>query len=115
LIICEQVPSPQVRNNGNHYGSRKLSKKDLVKLVYELRIKLKELEEGNKRLRDQQKPSSKQLRLRFSIFRRPAKMPGQKEGHLGMMRVKPKRVDRVIEQTLERCPKCDKRLVKPSD
>lgn len=88
----------------------KLSKKDLIKLIYELYQRLSLLEQENKRLRDQQEPPSKQLRLKFSIFRRRAKKPGQKAGHEGMTRAKPKRIDRVVEQTLERCPRCDKRL-----
>jgi len=38
------------------------------------------------------------------------KMPGQKAGHPGFTRIKPKAVDRIVKQTFKYCPDCHHRL-----
>ena len=73
-----------------------------------------ELERENPSLQDRIQRFIEQLRsskssclYRFTSFlkRRP-KRPGQKPGHPGMTRPKPDHIDRVVDQTLSRCTRC---------
>jgi transposase len=73
------------------------------KQIAELKAKL-----GKKSALDEHKQFLKAERL-AKIKDRP-KAPGQKAGHIGVTREKPKQIDRVVEQILTKCPDCDHRL-----
>ena len=60
---------------------------------------------------EQLRSSKKTCLYRFASFlkRRP-KRPGQKPGHPGMTRPKPDHIDRVVDQTLSQCTRCQSPL-----
>ncbi len=62
---------------------------------------------------EQLRSSKKTFLYRFASFlkRRP-KRPGQKPGHPGMTRPKPTHIDRVVEQKLTQCTRCQSPLGK---
>ena len=86
-----------------------LSKGKLIQIVLDQQHKIQSLEQEIQRLNDRLYPPKKS-RFHFPVFHRRSKSPGAKPGHRGWFRAKPKRVDRVVEQTLERCPDCHTRL-----
>ena len=86
-----------------------LSKQDLVALVYDLQRQIHALQQENQRLLERLNPPKKKF-FRLPLLNRRSKRPGQKPGHPGVTRATPKRIDRVVEQTLTNCPRCHTRL-----
>jgi len=86
------------------------SKEELIEEILRLRKENEALKRklGEKEQTELRKKFLKLQRLELRVQR--AKKPGQKPGHLGITRTKPQVIDRVIEQTLKRCPDCHHRL-----
>jgi len=99
-------------------GLLKFSDKSREELIEEILRLEKENEALKKKLKEQQEKEARKKELRFQRLlaraKRP-KAPGQKAGHPGFTRVKPKTVDRVVEQTLKYCPDCHHRLSKSQE
>ncbi len=98
-----------MRENGQLLLAER-SKEELIEIILEKEKRIQELE---RKLREKEKKEAekkflKALRLAQRV-RRP-KIPGQKVGHVGLTRSKPERIDRVVTQTLKRCPDCHSRL-----
>ena len=91
------------------------SREDLINTI--LRQE-KEIEGLKKKLKEQEQKEARKKELRFlrllAKAHRPKK-PGQKLGHPGLTRVKPKTVDRIVEQTLKHCPDCHHCLSKSQE
>lgn len=88
----------------------RLSRQDLIVLVYELQREIARLTQENHRLLERLMPPPKR-RVPFPALGRPrAKRPGQKPGHPGMTRAAPPHIDRVVERTLDACPRCQSPL-----
>lgn len=93
------------------------SREELIETILrqeqELADKSKRIHELEKRLRDKEQAEARKKFLKeqrlLAKSGRP-KTPGQKAGHLGLTRIKPKTADRVVEQTLKYCPDCQHRL-----
>ena len=86
----------------------RLSRRALIALVYEQQ-RITSLEQEVQRLTERLHPPKRQPPRLAALLHR-LKRPGQKPGHPGMTRATPTRIDRVIEQTLRRCPQCQSRL-----
>lgn len=86
------------------------SKEALIEEILRLRKENEELKKklGKKNALDEHKQFLKLDHLAKRVIHPRA--PGQKEGHVGLTRNKPTQIDRVVEQTLKKCPDCDKRL-----
>lgn len=86
------------------------SKEELIEIILEKERRIKELEEELKKKNalDEHKQFLKADRL-AKLAVRPRR-PGQKAGHVGLTRDKPVKIDRIVEQTLKRCPDCRERL-----
>ena len=83
---------------------------DREKRIEDQERKIAELEAklGKKNALDEHKQF---LKLdRFSKLSKNPQAPGQKAGHVGVTRDKPTKIDRIIEQTLKKCPDCNERL-----
>ena len=82
------------------------SKEELIEIILEKEREIQELKRklGEKEKSEARKKFLKALREAQRTTR--PKPPGQKPGHEGLTRVKPETIDRVIEQTLRRCPDC---------
>ena len=80
------------------------------KRIAEKENKIRDLEAklGKKNALDQHKQFLKLDRLSKRV--KKPKTPGQKEGHPGMTRKKPKEIDREVELKLKACPDCHHRL-----
>lgn len=92
---------------------RSLPKSELVKLVFRFEQKDPSFRQE---IQDflSQFPSAKTVLHRFSSWiRRRSKRPGQKPGHPGKTRPKPDHVDRVVDQTLTHCTRCQFPLREP--
>jgi transposase len=87
----------------------RLSRRELVALVYEQQREIAQLRQEVQRLTERLHPPKRQPPRLATLFRR-FKRPGQKPGHPGMTRATPTHVDRVIEQRLRWCPVCQGRL-----
>ena len=89
---------------------RKLPKSELVKLVF--RFEQKDPSFGQEVQEFLQQFRSAQTAFhRFSSWvRRRCKRPGQKPGHPGVTRPKPTHIDRVVEQKLTQCTRCQSPL-----
>ena len=86
------------------------SKEELIEEILRLRKeneKLRQALEAEEKARAQKK-FLKAWRLAQRMKRPQA--PGQKAGHVGLTRIKPERIDRVVEQKLRHCPDCHHRL-----
>jgi transposase len=86
------------------------SKEALIEEILRLRKENEELKKklGKKNALDEHKQFLKADRLAKRVIHPQA--PGQKQGHVGLTRHKPTKIDRIVEQTLKKCPDCDKRL-----
>mgnify|MGYP001609213039 CR=1 FL=1 len=86
------------------------SKEELIEEILRLRKEVEKLREAleAKEKAEARKKFLKMQRL-LAKAKRP-KMPGQKAGHPGFTRLKPKTIDRIVEQTLKRCPDCHRLL-----
>lgn len=83
---------------------------DREKKIEDQEKRIRELEQklGKKNALDEHKQFLKADRLaRLAVH--PGR-PGQKVGHVGVTRNKPTKIDRVVEQTLKKCPDCNERL-----
>ena len=86
------------------------SKEDLIEEILRLR---KENEKLRQALEAKEKAEAQKKFLKMQRLLAKAKRPqapGQKAGHPGFTRIKPKTIDRVVEQTLKICPDCHHRL-----
>jgi len=90
----------------------RLSRRELVALVYEQQREITQLKQEVQRLTERLHPPKRQPPRLAALLRR-FKRPGQKPGHPGMTRATPTHIDRVIEQRLSRCPRCQGRLGTP--
>ncbi len=83
---------------------------DREKKIEEQEKRIRELEQklGKKNALDEHRQFLKADRLAKRVIHPQA--PGQKTGHVGLTRNKPTQIDRVVEQTLKKCPDCDQRL-----
>ena len=90
---------------------------ELVQDLWELELKSREQKEriaeleallGKKNALDEHKLFLKADRLAKRALH--PKTPGQKVGHAGVTREKSAKIDRVVEQTLKKCPDCNERL-----
>ena len=92
-------------NSGQLLFSEK-TKEELIEIILQKEKRIQELE---KRLLEKDKAEAQKKFLKaqrmLARAKRP-KTPGQKVGHPGFTRIKPKTVDRVVEQTLKHCPDC---------
>jgi len=86
------------------------SKEELIEEILRLRKENEELKKklGKKNALDEHKQFLKLDRLAKRALH--PKTPGQKAGHPGVTRSKPPKIDRMVEQTLKKCPACDQRL-----
>jgi transposase len=86
------------------------SKEKLIEEILRLRKENEELKKklGKKNALDEHKQFLKAERLAKRVLH--PQTPGQKQGHVGLTRNKPTKIDRVVEQTLKKCPDCDQRL-----
>ena len=86
------------------------SKEALIAEILRLRKENEELKKklGKKNALDEHKQFLKADRLAKRVIH--PKAPGQKEGHVGWTRKKPTQIDRIVEQTLKKCPDCNDRL-----
>jgi transposase len=87
----------------------RLSRRELVALVYEQQREITQLQQEVQRLTERLHPPKRQPPRLAALLRR-FKRPGQKPGHPGMTRATPTRIDRVVAQRLSRCPQCHERL-----
>ena len=98
----------------------KFAEKSREQLIQDILEREKKIQEQEKRIRDLEQQLGKKNALdehkKFMILERLAKLkvrprtPGQKLGHVGITREKPKQIDRVVEQTLKACPDCYQKL-----
>ena len=91
----------------------RFNEKSRDELIQEILEKERRIEELEKKLKeknalDEHKQFLKAERL-AKIKTRPHP-PGQKAGHAGVTREKPTKIDRIVEQTLKKCPDCNERL-----
>ena len=86
------------------------SKEALIAEILRLRKENEALKKklGKKSALDEHKQFLKLDRLAKRVLHPRA--PGQKEGHVGLTRNKPAQIDRIVEQTLKKCPDCNDRL-----
>ena len=91
------------------------SREELIETILRLQKENEKLRQAleAKEKAEAQKKFLKLQRL-LAKAKRP-KAPGQKVGHPGLTRIKPKTVDRIIEQTLKRCPDCHYQLSKSQE
>ena len=91
------------------------SKEELVQELLKLHEENEKLKQalGAKEKAEARKKFLKLERLLAKAAR--PKAPGQKVGHPGLTRIKPKTVDRIVEQTLKVCPDCHHRLSEPQE
>jgi transposase len=102
-----------VKDNGLLRFSEQ-SREELIEAILDrekqLAEKDKRIRELEKKLKEKEKAEARQRELRFSRLQRKKKRankPGQKPGHVGVTRIRPRHIDRVVEQTLEVCPDCN--------
>ena len=83
---------------------------DQERQIAENKKQIRELEQklSKNNALDEHKQFLKAERL-AKIKARP-QSPGQKAGHAGVTREKPTKIDRIVEQTLKKCPDCNERL-----
>lgn len=96
------------------------AEKSREQLIQDILDREKKIQEQEQQIRDLEKQLGKKNALdehrQFLRLDRLAKRslrprtPGQKTGHVGLTREKPSRMDRVVEQTLKKCPDCDHKL-----
>ena len=94
--------------------------KDILDREKKIEAQEQQIAEKEKRIRELEQKLGKKNALdehkRFLKAERLAKIkvhphqPGQKTGHPGSTREKPTQIDRVVEQTLKKCPDCNERL-----
>jgi len=95
-----------------------VDKEGLVRTIREQEQQIEKLRREVDTLRHEidklkDKPSAsdkKQAKAQARRFSKPPHLWGRKKGHKGSGRPQPDRIDRLIEQTLDRCPRCDHRL-----
>lgn len=87
----------------------RLSRRELVALVYEQQREIAQLKQEVQRLTERLHPPKRQPTRLATLLRRLTR-PGQKPGHPGMSRTTPTHIDRVVEQRLTHCPRCQGRL-----
>lgn len=96
-----------------NHGLILFSEKSKEELIEEILRLQKENEKLRQALEAKEKTEAQKKFLKLQRLlakaRRP-KVPGQKVGHPGLTRIKPKAVDRIIEQTFTHCPDCRHRL-----
>ena len=82
------------------------SKEELIEEILRLRKENEALKKklGEKEQTELRKKFLKLQRLGLRVKR--AKRPGQKAGHIGLTRIKPEKIDRIVERTLRHCPDC---------
>jgi len=94
-------------------GQLLLTEKTKEELIEEILRLRKENEKLRQTLETKEKAEAQKKFLKaermFARAKRP-KAPGQKAGHPGLTRIKPKTVDQIVEQTLKHCPDCHHRL-----
>lgn len=86
------------------------SKEELIEIILEKQRRIEELE---KKLQEKEAAEAKKKFLKAQRLAQrihAPQNPGRKAGHPGITRQKPKRLDRVVEQTLRVCPDCRHRL-----
>ena len=86
------------------------SREELIEEILRLR---KEVEKLRQALEAKEKAEARKKllkMLRVSQRLKHPKVPGRKIGHEGLTRIKPKRIDRIVEQKLKVCPDCRHRL-----
>ncbi len=94
-------------------GPLLLSEKTREELIETILRQQKEIEVLKKKLGDKEQTDLRKKFLKLQRLQqrvKRARRPGQKLGHIGLTRIKPKQIDRVIEQTLKVCPDCHHRL-----
>jgi len=82
------------------------SREELIETILKQQERIQELE---KKLREKEQAEMRRRELKFARLearRKRQQKPGRKPGHAGVTRLKPKQIDRVIEQTLDECPDC---------
>lgn len=86
------------------------TKEELIETILRQQKEIEALKKklGEKEQTELRKKFLKLQRLQERV-KRPQR-PGQKAGHVGLTRIKPDQIDRVIEQTLRHCPDCHHRL-----
>ena len=90
-----------------------LSEKTREELIETILRQQKEIEALKKKLGDKEQTDLRKKFLRLQRLAQRVKRvqrPGQKVGHIGLTRIKPRQIDRVVEQTLKVCPDCQQRL-----
>jgi hypothetical protein len=94
-------------------GILKFSETSREELIDTILRQEKEIEALKKKLKEQEHREAQKKFLKAQRMLAKAarpKTPGQKIGHPGLTRIKPKTVDRTVEQTLTHCPDCHHRL-----
>ena len=90
-------------------GILQFSEKSREELIETILQQQKEIEELRKKLRanervDDQRKLLKLMRMSQRVEH--PKTPGRKAGHVGVTRMKPRTIDRVVELELTHCPDC---------
>lgn len=82
------------------------TREELIETILQQQKEIEELKRklGAKEKADDQRKLLKLMRL-YQKVENP-KTPGRKAGHVGVTRVKPRTIDRVVELELTRCPDC---------
>ena len=98
----------------------RFNEKSRDELIQDILDREKKIEDQEKRIRELEQKLGKKNALdehkQFLKADRLAKLavhphrPGQKVGHVGVTRDKPIKIDRIVEQTLKRCPDCSEQL-----
>ena len=94
-------------------GAIRFCEKTREELIEDILRLERENEELKKKLQEKEASEAKKKFLRAQrVAQRihAPQSPGQKTGHRGITRQKPKQIDRVMEQTLRDCPHCHHRL-----
>jgi transposase len=82
------------------------SREELIEEILEKEARIRELEKKLKEQEAREKRLQEFKALRLAKIKKRPRAPGQKAGHPGFTRIKPKSVDRIIEQTITHCPDC---------
>lgn len=86
------------------------TREELIEEILEKEARIRELEKKLKEREARENRLQEFKALKLAKIKKRPKVPGQKAGHPGFTRIKPKTVDRIIEQTFTHCPDCHHRL-----
>ena len=86
------------------------SREELIEEILEKEARIRELEKKLKEQQAREKRLQEFKALKLAKMKKRPNVPGQKAGHPGFTRIKPKMVDRIVEQTFTHCPDCHHRL-----